>query len=378
MNRSVIPRAVGITAILLALSGTAPSIARIKLVALPDRTSLALSTEHPDETLVEEERVLTLQKGVNQVDFNWQGVSINPSAITFEALDHPGEITLISVKFPPGENSLVWELVAPRAMTERVRVTYFLVGIEREYSYRAIADTEEKSLELKEYLLLRNNSGERLEGANVRTGIAAPYATDLDFGEARQRLLTKSTIPFKKVFTWDDSVMPDDPEKAATTVGVPISYVVRNESAAGLGDHSLRYGKARIFQDDGKGGTAFLGEDWGGYTAVNEELRLGIGESRDIKVTRKIKDERITSERKNQRGDLVLYDRQRDYEAIVENFRDDAATVTLVMHFDETWDVANASHASERKDFRTLQFEIPVAASDSVVVSFTIDQRNLR
>ena len=35
---------------------------------------MVISLAHPDATLVEEERILTLQKGVNRVDFSWKEI----------------------------------------------------------------------------------------------------------------------------------------------------------------------------------------------------------------------------------------------------------------------------------------------------------------
>src|SRR5438445_7403630 len=48
-----------------------PAQARVKLVALPERARVVLSLRNPVATLVEEERLITLQKGVNKVDFSW-------------------------------------------------------------------------------------------------------------------------------------------------------------------------------------------------------------------------------------------------------------------------------------------------------------------
>ena len=60
--------------VLLALCGAAE--ARIKLVALPERAATVIRLDNPNATLIEEERVLTLQKGLNKVDFSWKAVSI--------------------------------------------------------------------------------------------------------------------------------------------------------------------------------------------------------------------------------------------------------------------------------------------------------------
>lgn len=54
----------GVAFLILAL----PVQARIKLVALPERGKTNIRLDNPQATLIEEERVLTLQKGLNKVD----------------------------------------------------------------------------------------------------------------------------------------------------------------------------------------------------------------------------------------------------------------------------------------------------------------------
>jgi hypothetical protein len=54
--------------VLVLVIGSAAS-ARIKLVALPERAATVIRLDNPQATLIEEERVLTLQQGLNKVDF---------------------------------------------------------------------------------------------------------------------------------------------------------------------------------------------------------------------------------------------------------------------------------------------------------------------
>ena len=56
------------------LAFTSPAYARIKLVTLPDRENTTVRLDNPLATLVEEERILNLHKGINKVDFSWKGV----------------------------------------------------------------------------------------------------------------------------------------------------------------------------------------------------------------------------------------------------------------------------------------------------------------
>src|SRR3954463_13716879 len=94
----------------LLLLGTFTAQARIKLVALPERARVVVSLNNPDATLVEEERLITLQKGVNKVDFSWRGVNIDASSIQARMLAHPEQVTVLNTSYPPNENALIWEI----------------------------------------------------------------------------------------------------------------------------------------------------------------------------------------------------------------------------------------------------------------------------
>src|ERR1043166_1009916 len=84
--------------------------ARVKMVALPERARVVVSLNNPDATLVEEERVLTLQKGANKVDFSWRGVNIDATSIQVRMLSHADTVIVLNTSYPPNENALIGEL----------------------------------------------------------------------------------------------------------------------------------------------------------------------------------------------------------------------------------------------------------------------------
>jgi RNA polymerase sigma factor (sigma-70 family) len=116
------------------------TLARVKLVALPDRDAVTVRLDNPAATLVEEERVLTLQQGINKIDFSWQGVQIDENSIRIKVLSHPEQVTLLSVSYPPNEPALVWRIHSEEAVEEKVRISYLLAGIDRLVTYKALAD----------------------------------------------------------------------------------------------------------------------------------------------------------------------------------------------------------------------------------------------
>ncbi len=100
------------TIIFLVILSVGPAAsARIKLVALPERAATVIRLDNPRATLIEEERVLTLQKGLNKVDFSWNGVTIDSDSIRLRALDHPGRVKLLNVSYPPNEAAILASLL---------------------------------------------------------------------------------------------------------------------------------------------------------------------------------------------------------------------------------------------------------------------------
>ena len=355
-----------LTAIVLLLTVSAVSYGRIKLVALPERAATVIRLDNPRATLIEEERVLTLQKGLNKVDFSWKAVSIDADSIRLAALDHPGNVTLLNVSYPPNEAALVWEISSDGDYAEKVRISYLLSNIDRLITYKAIADKGETAVDLKSYLVLRNFSGEDFDKARVLLDYGESFEQGIDHEETKQMLFLKAAkVPITKIWTFDAGKLPWDPEQLENrNVGIPVSYRIVNNSQSGLGEFSLWGGKARIFQDDGHESTIFLGEDVTSMVPVGEKTELYIGDSRDIVVTqRKMEDTQINKRFNNDRTPkLVLYDTNEIITAKIENFKDSPAVLTMIQHIPGQWDMRKCNMTYKKKDANTLEFEITLPA----------------
>jgi hypothetical protein len=369
--------------------------ARVKLVALPERARIVVSLSNPAATLVEEERLLTLQKGVNQVDFSWQGVNIDPSSIQVRMLGHPDEVLVLNTSYPPNENALVWSINSPQAQEERMRISYLLQGLNREVVYKAVAEPNEKALTLRNYLRLRNDSGEDLTEAEISVGYGAQFKKTIAHEEILEMLSERiETLPIKKVLTWDSAQLPWDPEYEKNTVGIPLSYVIKNDTASKLGTHTLLPGKARIFlktkevADDGGAkageGVAFTGEDWAALTPVDRELKLFIGQSRDVKVTqRKTKDEK-TNIRRNNNNQIVLWDTDEIYKIEIENFKKTPIDLVVVEHVPGYWRMVENSHPQQykKKDAFTFEYTLNLPAESTgtkkTTIVFNLNRSNVQ
>ena len=354
-----------LTAIVLLLIGSTIAQARIKLVALPERAATVIRLDHPQFTLIEEERVLTLQKGLNKVDFSWKGVSIDADSIRLAALDNPEKVMLLNVSYPPAEAALVWEISSDGDYAETVRISYLLRNIDRLITYKAIADKAETAVDLTSFLVLRNFSGEDFDRARVLLDYGETFEQGIKHEETKQMLfLKKPKVPITKIWTFDAAKLPWDPEKLENrNVGIPVSYRIVNNTESGLGEFALWGGKARLFQDDGQKSTIFLGEDVTALVPVGEKTELYIGDSRDIVVTqRKMTDKRINVRYNNKRTRIILYDTDEVITAKIENFKDSPAILTMIQHIPGQWDMEKCNMKYVRKDAHTLEFEITLPA----------------
>ncbi|MHC4940844.1 MAG: hypothetical protein ACYTHK_18025 [Planctomycetota bacterium] len=281
-----------------------PALARIKMTALPQRERVEIQLDHGRYTLVEEERIVPLlasnnRRGNNFVDFSWSNTQIDKNSIQFRPLAirkgdgfRPignGEVAVINVAYPPNENALVWEIYAKGACAVKARVSYLIRNLDRSFSYRAQADKEETTLLLRKYMQLRNYSGEDFGEAGIWAGFGPHFNKPVGQQTDIKVLLEKFVrVPIKKTFSFDwythGRLDPDKPFASR----ILIHYVLQNSKSHGLGRYPLQPGKVRIFIDDGHGGEAFLGEDWAGLTPIDDEMRLFLGEARDIVCTRKI------------------------------------------------------------------------------------------
>jgi hypothetical protein len=380
--------------------------ARVKLVALPERARVVVSLSHPDATLVEEERLITLQKGVNQVDFSWKGVNIDASSIQVRALTTPEKVVVLNTSYPPNENALVWEIDSDAAREERMRISYLLAGLSRDIVYKAVAEPDEKSLTLRNYLRLRNDSGEDLADAEIGIGYGASFKKTIAHEEVLEMLSERiEALPVRKVLTWDAANLPWDPEYEKKTVGVPLAYVLKNERASKLGQHTLLPGKVRLFiktreQPEKSGeppgeGVAFTGEDWAQLTPVDREMKLFIGQSRDVKVTQRREKDPKNSRlniRRNAANTDVVWDAEELLRIEVENFKEKPVDLVLVEHIPGYWrkEECDAKFAVKegsafeyvKKDAFTVELKLTLPPKTSgekkTVVNFSLTRLNVQ
>jgi hypothetical protein len=321
---------IALTAILLLNSDHA--FARVKLITLPVRERVKIQLDNPGATLVEEERVVPLVKGDNQVDFSWANTQIDPNTIVFRvvgpAAGTPLNVNVLSVSYPPNEAALVWAVSASESGSARVRISYLLGNLTKSFNYRAVASHDEKSLDLAQYLRLQNLANEEFRDTGVWAGFGPRFEKPIGLNETKEVLIEKyQAVPIKKTYTCNP-VEYDYIDRPENKLRVPMHYVLKNDAAHNLGRAALQFGKVRIFiegaGENGKASTAFLGEDWGRFTPKDDEMRLYLGVAQDIVIKRTIDrniNKRIT-------GNLFNYNVVVKFE--IENFKREPITLDLV------------------------------------------------
>lgn len=313
------------------LAGFTPvAEARIKLITLPPRERVEVQLDNPGATLVEEERIVPLVKGENQVDFSWANTQINPDTIVFRviapAADKKLDVKVLSVSYPPNEQALVWSVGSSDSGSARIRISYILGNLSKNFNYRAVASRDEKTLTLAQYMRLQNFANEEYGKTELWAGFGKEFLKPIGLNETKEMLVSKSEkVPVRKTYTASMAEFGYlDP--AQKKLRIPMHYVLKNDKADNLGTAPLPDGKVRIFIDgtEKDKATTFLGEDWGHFTPIDDEMRLYLGVAQDIVVKRTIEkneNQRIAGNLSNQ---VVVI----KYE--IENFKDQAVTLDLV------------------------------------------------
>lgn len=317
--------------------------ARIKLITLPVRERVEIQLDNPNATLVEEERIVPLVKGVNQVDFSWANTQIDPNTIVFRVIprveaageagqdrektkpaEQPLDVKVLSVSYPPNEAALVWQVASSDSGSTRVRISYLLGNLSKSFNYRAVASNDEKTLTLSEYIRIQNLANESFGSTGLWAGFGPRFLKPIGINETKEMLIEKYTqVPVKKTYTAAVQQFGylDQPQNKLL---IPMHYALKNDKENHLGRAPLQFGKVRIFQEDGRGGSAFLGEDWGKFTPLDDEMRLYVGTAQDVVVKRTID----KNEQKRVAGNL--YHRQIVAKYEIENFKDQAVTLDIV------------------------------------------------
>ena len=176
-------------AALLLMAGMVAAVqAKVDLVTLPTRDAVQLTIYNSaDLTLVRDQRLLTLQKGLNRLQFSWANTLIDPTSLELLPKAQADKITVQDLDYPPRSQNLgVWTIRSEVSGQVPVEITYLTSGLSWRAFYMGLLSPDEKEMRLEGHVMVNNQSGEDYEGAQTRVVVGVVNLVDQIAALARQ------------------------------------------------------------------------------------------------------------------------------------------------------------------------------------------------
>ena len=154
--------------------------AKVDLVTLPSRDTVQLTIYNSaDMTLVRESRALTLKDGANKLQFSWANTLIDPTSLEMLPKANADKIDITELVYPPRVRNLgLWNVESDVAGKVPVEISYLTSGLSWRAFYMGTLTEDEKTMRLKGYVRVTNNSGEDYENAQTRLIVGKVHILD--------------------------------------------------------------------------------------------------------------------------------------------------------------------------------------------------------
>ena len=154
--------------------------AKVDLVTLPSRDTVQLTIYNSaDMTLVRESRALTLKDGENKLQFSWANTLIDPTSLEMLPKANADKIDITELVYPPRVRNLgLWNVQSSVAGNVPVEISYLTSGLSWRAFYMGTLTEDEKTMRLKGYVRVTNNSGEDYENAQTRLIVGKVHILD--------------------------------------------------------------------------------------------------------------------------------------------------------------------------------------------------------
>jgi len=297
-------------------------------------------------------------------------------------------------KLPEGlitRPTLVWQIQNNGAANQMVEVSYLTGGMSWHAEYVGVLDANDQNMDLTAWVSIDNNSGATYKDAKLLLIAGDVHRAQPPVGIMRKTMQMESmtAVPDfeeKEFFEYHlysltrPSTLKDHQQKqielfpaakTATTkeytydgmrnpkkVNVTITF--KNKKEAGLGI-ALPAGKVRLYKPEGDA-QVLVGEDAIDHTPRDEEVRLNVGDAFDIVGER-------TQLSFRQAGDRASEEKVK---ITLRNHKDAAITVVVVEHLGGDWTIRESTLQHKKKDARTAEWRVPVAARGEASVEYTV------
>ncbi len=152
----------------------------IELNVLPKRDNVQLTIYNSaDLTLVREKRNVTVKRGWNWLQFMWTNTLIDPTSLSLEPKEHKDQIDIQALVFPARLRQIGrWLIRSEVSGQVPFEITYLTSGLSWRAFYMGTLSEDEKSMEMKGYVRVSNNSGEDYENAQTRLIVGKVHMLD--------------------------------------------------------------------------------------------------------------------------------------------------------------------------------------------------------
>lgn len=329
-------------------------------------------------------------------------------------LNPSGEVILS--KLPEGfvtKPTLSWLVNSERAGEHKVEVGYLTNGIGWNADYVIVADKDDKKIDLNGWVTINNQSGATYRDAKLKLiagdinrvsppaaagydrlmmaekAAAAPQFEEKTFFEYHMYTLQRTAtirdnetkqiefasanqVPVKKLFIYDGGKSSfygynqysraDQNYGTQSNKDINVMLEFKNSKDNNLGI-PLPKGKMRVYKEDTDKTMQFIGEDWIDHTPKDELVRIYLGNAFDIVG------ERVQTDFK--RGEDWVTE---SYKITLRNHKDEPAEIRVVEHLYRwsNWKIIDKSQDFEKKDARTIEFSVPVAADSEKTVTYSV------
>ena len=166
--------------LLIITTVTGTTNAKVDLVTLPSRDTVQLTIYNSaDMTLVRESRALTLKNGENKLQFSWANTLIDPTSLEMLPKANADKISIAELVYPPRVRNLgLWNVESDMAGKVPVEISYLTSGLSWRAFYMGTLTEDEKTMRLKGYVRVTNNSGEDYENAQTRLIVGKVHILD--------------------------------------------------------------------------------------------------------------------------------------------------------------------------------------------------------
>jgi hypothetical protein len=404
------------------------SRAKVDLVTLPSRDTVQLTIYNSaDMTLVRESRALTLKDGANKLQFSWANTLIDPTSLEMLPKANADKIDIADLTYPPRVRNLgLWNIDSGVSGKVPVEITYLTSGLTWRAFYMGTLTEDEKTMRLKGYVRVTNNSGEDYENAQTRLIVGKVHILDqiaelarrqYPYGRpgvapvppamrqpmvedqrrakgvvmeaiaampSRAREIKKEGLSEYFLYTIEGTeTIPNDWSKRLLSFDVDQVPVInlykyeeerygpsvvrylsfKNDEEHKLGETPIPGGMLKVYRGvGGQGHLSYTGQSSFKYIPVDEDVELNLGQVANLVVEPKLMDFKTENYRFDRRGNVSGWDEIRTFKIEVRNTRDINVKVEIKRNF-------NTQYWDLRRSGEFGQFE----KVDLNTVKFTLD-----